>query len=185
MDEGKTEVKLRHKDFTEIVRKVDITEEAYQPSRKKNETLTTTYYAHIGMMEDKDKEECTYFANWDGFLREYFLTAGKANEKLVAGTVETVSNGRANTEKLIESFRNYAPTLYKVLTDEDSAVKAVQDFKVGEDTLSVMAIKSSAQEKNEVKDLLIQACVRICKEVNATNHLSVWRRYLQTVWLHN
>ena len=185
MDEGKTEVKLRHKDFTEIVRKVDITEEAYQPSRKKNETLTTTYYAHIGMMEDKDKEECTYFANWDGFLREYFLTAGKANEKLVAGTVETVSNGRANTEKLIESFRNYAPTLYKVLTDEDSAVKAVQDFKVGEDTLNVMAIKSSAQEKDEVKDLLIQACVRICKEVNATNHLSVWRRYLQTVWLHN
>ena len=99
--------------------------------------------------------------------------------------METVSNGRANTEKLIESFRNYAPTLYKVLTDEDSAVKAVQDFKVGEDTLSVMAIKSSAQEKDEVKDLLIQACVRICKEVNATNHLSVWRRYLQTVWLHN
>ncbi len=187
MEEGKTGVKFHHKDFTEIIRKVDIKEEAYLPSLQKDETITTTYYAHIGMMEDKDKEESTYFANWDGFLQEYFLTAGKANEKLVAGTVEAVPNGTANAEgeKLIESFRNYAPTLYKVLTDADSAVKAVQDFKVGEDTLGVLAIRSSAQEKDAAKDKLIQTCVRICKEINTTNHLAIWRRYLRTVWLHN
>ena len=139
------------------------------------------------MMEDKDKEESTYFANWDGFLQEYFLTAGKANEKLVAGTVEVVPDGAANAEreKLIESFRNYAPTLYKVLTDADSAVKAIQDFKVGENTLNVFAIRSSAQEKDAAKDKLIQTCVRICKEINTTNHLAIWRRYLRTVWLHN
>ena len=187
MEEGKTGVKFHHKDFTEIIRKVDIKEEAYLPSLQKDETITTTYYAHIGMMEDKDKEESTYFANWDGFLQEYFLTAGKANEKLVAGTVEAVPDGAANAEreKLIESFRNYAPTLYKVLTDADSAVKAVQDFKVGENTLNVFAIRSSAQEKDAAKDKLIQTCVRICKEINTTNHLAIWRRYLRTVWLHN
>ena len=187
MEEGKTGVKFHHKDFTEIIRKVDIKEEAYLPSLQKDETITTTYYAHIGMMEDKDKEESTYFANWDGFLQEYFLTAGKANEKLVAGTVEAVPDGAANAEreKLIESFRNYAPTLYKVLTDADSAVKAIQDFKVGEDTLGVLAIRSSAQEKDAAKDKLIQTCVRICKEINTTNHLAIWRRYLRTVWLHN
>ena len=186
MEEGKTGVKFHHKDFTEIIRKVDIKEEAYLPSLQKDETITTTYYAHIGMMEDKDKEESTYFANWDGFLQEYFLTAGKANEKLVAGT-EAVPDGTANVEgeKLIESFRNYAPTLYKVLTDADSAVKAVQDFKVGENTLNVFAIRSSAQEKDAAKDKLIQTCVRICKEINTTNHLAIWRRYLRTVWLHN
>ena len=157
MEEGKTGVKFHHKDFTEIIRKVDIKEEAYLPSLQKDETITTTYYAHIGMMEDKDKEESTYFANWDGFLQEYFLTAGKANEKLVAGTVEAVPDGAANAEreKLIESFRNYAPTLYKVLTDADSAVKAIQDFKVGENTLNVFAIRSSAQEKDAAKDKLI------------------------------
>ena len=185
MEEGKTGVKFHHKDFTEIIRKVDIKEEAYLPSLQKDETITTTYYAHIGMMEDKDKEESTYFANWDGFLQEYFLTAGKANEKLVAGTVEAVPDGTANAEKLIESFRNYAPTLYKVLTDADSAVKAIQDFKVGENTLNVFAIRSSAQEKDAAKDKLIQTCVRICKEINTTNHLAIWRRYLRTVWLHN
>ena len=187
MEEGKTGVEFHHKDFTEIIRKVDIKEEAYLPSLQKDETITTTYYAHIGMMEDKDKEESTYFANWDGFLQEYFLTAGKANEKLVAGTVEAVPDGAANAEgeKLIESFRNYAPTLYKVLTDADSAVKAIQDFKVGEDTLGVLAIRSSAQEKDAAKDKLIQTCVRICKEINTTNHLAIWRRYLRTVWLHN
>ena len=187
MEEGKTGVKFHHKDFTEIIRKVDIKEEAYLPSLQKDETITTTYYAHIGMMEDKDKEESTYFANWDGFLQEYFLTAGKANEKLVAGTVEVVPDGAANAEreKLIESFRNYAPTLYKVLTDADSAVKAIQDFKVSENTLNVFAIRSSVQEKDTAKDKLIQTCVRICKEINTTNHLAIWRRYLRTVWLHN
>lgn len=186
MGEGKTETELLHKDFTEIIRKVNIKEEAYLPSRQKDETITTTYYAHIGMIEDKDKEECTYFANWDNFLMEYFLTADKANEKLVAGTVETVADGTANAEreKLIESFRNYAPTLYMVLTDADSAVKAVQDFKIGEETQNVFAIRSSAQKKDAAKDRLIQTCVRICKEINTTNHLAVWRRYLRTVWLH-
>lgn len=187
MDEGKTEAELLHKDFTETIRKVDITEEVYYPGRQKDGTITTAYYAHTGMVEDKDREECTCFANWDGFLREYFLTAGKANEKLVSGKVLVGRNGTINMgrEKLIESFRNYAPTLYKVLTDADSAVKAVQDFKIGEDTLDVLAIKSPTGEKDAAKDRLIQACVRICTEINTTSHLAVWRRYLRTVWLHN
>ena len=208
MEEGKTGVEFHHKDFTEIIRKVDIKEEAYLPSLQKDETITTTYYAHIASLPALSRGERAvtkddgqsqpsphggepergfiYFANWDGFLQEYFLTAGKANEKLVAGTVEAVPDGTANAEreKLIESFRNYAPTLYKVLTDADSAVKAVQDFKVGENTLNVFAIRSSAQEKDAAKDKLIQTCVRICKEINTTNHLAIWRRYLRTVWLH-
>lgn len=187
MDEGKTETGLLHADFTEIIRRVEITEEACQPSIQKDETITTAYYAHVGLVEDKDKKEKTYFANWDAFLKKYFLTAGKANEKLVAGTVETVPYNTANTEKekLIESFRNYAPTLYKVLTDADSAVKTVRNFKVGQDTLNVLAIKSSVQGIDTAKDRLIQTCICICKEINTTNHLAVWRRYLRTVWLHS
>ena len=184
MEEGKNEAELQHKDYTEIIRKLDITEEVYYPSRQEDGKTTTTYYAHIGMREETGN--LVFFANWDDFLREYFLTAGKANEKLVSGKVQTVRNGTTltETEKLIESFRNYAPTLYKVLTDPDSAVKAVPDFKVGEDTLNVFAIRSSAQEKDTAKDKLIQTCVRICTEINTTNHLALWRRYLRTVWLH-
>ena len=134
----------------------------------------------------EDKSGFIYFANWDGFLREYFLTAGKANEKLVSGKVRKVRNEitLTETEKLIESFRNYAPTLYKVLTEPDSAVKAVPNFKIGEDLLNVLAIQSSAQEKEAAKDQLIKTCVRVCTEINTTNHLAVWRRYLRTVWLH-
>ena len=83
MEDGKTEVECQHKDFTEIVRKVDITEEAYCPSKQKDETLTCTYYAHIGIIPlacgEKPEESFILFANWDEFLREYFLTAGKAN----------------------------------------------------------------------------------------------------------
>lgn len=184
MEEDKNEVELPHQDFTEVIRKLDITEEVYYPSRQEDGKITTAYYAHIGRMEDKSG--FIYFANWDDFLREYFLTAGKANEKLVSGQVRKVRNEitLAETEKLIESFRNYAPTLYKVLTEPDSAVKAVPNFKIGEDLLNVLAIQSSAQEKEAAKDQLIKTCVRVCKEINTTNHLAVWRRYLRTVWLH-
>ena len=207
IEEGKTGVKFHHKDFTEIIRKVDIKEEAYLPSLQKDETITTTYYAHIASLPALSSGECAvteeeqsqpsphggelemgfiFFANWDDFLREYFLTAGKANEKLVSGKMQKVRNEITlkETEKLIESFRNYAPTLYKVLTDADSAVKAVQDFKVGAHTLNVMAITATDADADKAKNELIGTCVRICKEINTTNHLAVWRRYLRTVWLH-
>ena len=184
MEEDKNEAELPHQDFTEVIRKLDITEEVYYPSKQEDGKITTTYYAHIGMREEM--ENLVFFANWDDFLREYFLTAGKANEKLVSGKVRKVRNEitLTETEKLIESFRNYAPTLYKVLTDMDSAVKAMQDFKVGEELLNVLAIQASAQDKEEAKDKLMKTCVRVCKEINTTNHLAVWRRYLRTVWLH-
>lgn len=184
IEEDKGEVELPHQDFTEVIRKLDITEEVYYPSRQEDGKITTAYYAHIGRMEDKSG--FIYFANWDDFLREYFLTAGKANEKLVSGKVRKVRNEitLTETEKLIESFRNYAPTLYKVLTEPDSAVKAVPNFKVGEELLNVFAIRSSAQDKEAAKDQLIKTCVRVCTEINTTNHLAVWRRYLRTVWLH-
>lgn len=184
IEEDKGEVELPHQDFTEIIRKLDITEEVYYPSKQEDGKITTAYYAHIGRMEDKSG--FIYFANWDDFLREYFLTAGKANEKLVSGKVRKVRNEitLAETEKLIDSFRNYAPTLYKVLREPDSAVKAVPNFKVGEELLNVLAIQSSAQDKEAAKDQLIKTCVRVCKEINTTNHLAVWRRYLRTVWLH-
>ena len=184
MEEDKNEAELPHQDFTEVIRKLDITEEVYYPSRQEDGKITTTYYAHIGRMEDKSG--FIYFANWDDFLREYFLTAGKANEKLVSGKARKVRNGTPlrETEKLIESFRNYAPTLHKVLTEPDSAIKVVPNFKVGEETLNVLAIQSSTEEKAAAKDQLIQTCVRICMEINTTNHLAVWRRYLRTVWLH-
>ena len=189
MDEGKTEVQLSHKDFTEIVRKLDITEEAYQPSRQKDETIACTYYAHIGIMPlacgEKPEESFILFANWDEFLREYFLTAGKANERLVSGTVQAVRGETAQSEKLIESFRNYAPILYKVLTDAGSAVKAVPDFPVGNETLNVLATITTAADADKAKNELINTCVSICKELNTTTHLAIWRRYLRTVWLHN
>ena len=119
------------------------------------------------------------------------MTAGKANEKLVKGTkTQAASNidnseKKESNEKLIESFHNYAPTLYDVLTNEKSKVKPIQNFNIGKERLNVMAITVSSKENiNEVKDELINTCTNICKEINTTTHLAVWRRYLRTVWLH-
>ena len=174
-EEGQDEVQLQHNSFTEIIRKVDITEEVYYPSKEEEGTVTTTYYAHIGIMQDGNNNTFTLFANWDYFLEEYFLTAGKANEKLVGGEQQK--------EKLVDSFRNYSPTLYKVLTDKSSSVKPIRNFKIGEESLNVM-VMTNASNVEEAKDELINTCVNICKEINTTTHLAVWRRYLRTVWLH-
>lgn len=93
-----------------------------------------------------------------------------------------VKDGKTQEEKLIESFRNFAPTLYRVLTDKDSAVKAFPRLKIGEETLNVLAI--TATDIDSAKERLATTCIKICKEINTTTHLAVWRRYLQTVWLH-
>lgn len=184
MEEGRNGAELRHQDFTELIRRVDISEEVYYPSRQEGGNATTTYYAHIGMVEGGGGDGFTLFANWDGFLREYFLTAGRANEKLVAGTVQAARGGATGPgkEKLIDSFRNHAPALYKVLADAGSPVKAVRDFKVGESTLDVMAVKAADPAKGAEE--LIRTCTGICKEINSTAHLAIWRRFLRTVWLH-
>ena len=179
------EAVLKHKDFTEIIRRVSITEDVYYPSKKENGTVSTAYYAHIGILTDKNNGGCTLFANWDDFLGKYFLTAGKANEKLVSGTTQTALDDETDNkekEKLIESFRNFAPTLYKVLTDAASPVKASHGFTVGNAPLNVMSI--TATDIDEGKNELINTCINICKEINITTHLAVWRRYLRTVWLH-
>ena len=173
--EGQDEAQLQHTSFNEIIRKVEITEDVYYPSKEEEGTVTTTYYAHIGIILNEDNNTSTLFANWDYFLDEYYLTAGKANEKLVGGEQQK--------DKLVDSFRNYAPTLYKVLTDDRSKVKPMRAFKIGGGSLNVMAM-TNASNVEKAKDELINTCVNICKEISTTTHLAVWRRYLRTVWLH-
>ncbi len=205
-----TEAMLSHDGFTEIIRKVSIAEQVYYPSKDRSDSVTTTYYAHIGIMpahssclvagafpsphggesergfhSEESERGFTLFSNWDAFLAEYFLTAGKANEKLVSGisTPSTPSSPitPSSPTKLIASFRNYAPTLYRVLTGA-SAVKAVSQMPVGNASLNVLAITAPNLEQG--KEELLSTCVAICREINTTAHLAIWRRYLRTVWLH-
>lgn len=170
VEEGSGEARLAHAAFTEIIRRVHITEPAYYPSRGQETSLTTTYYAHIGSLRTPDGY--TLFANWDAFLAEYLLTRDKANERLVHGTSQA------------DSFRNFAPTFYRVLADPCSSVQVCPQFRVGDETLNVLAIQS-ADDAGPALDRLVDTCVRICQEINATTHLAVWRRYLRSVWLHS
>ncbi len=179
MADGEGEVTCQLPGCTEIIRKVSVTEQVYYPSEEKECAVSTPYYAHVGIARDKRGPGRALFTNWDQFLAEYFLTAGKANERLVSGTV--------SKEKLMGSFRNYAPTLHKVLTDPTSSIKAVSGFRVGEQSLNVFSIHCGTCEEallRQATDELVRTCVSICQEINTTTHLSVWRRYLRTVWLH-
>ena len=184
LPEGTNETELPHPHFTEIIRQVPITEDVYYPSLEKDATVTTTYYAHIGHTTGKDGRSIL-FANWDRFLSEYFLTADKANKQLVRGTIRLVQDETDSDkkEKLIASFRNFSPTLYKVLTDEQSAVKVIRNLQVGNKSINALAILSPT-DISQAKDELIQTGINICREINTTTHLAIWRRYLRSVWLH-
>ena len=94
MEDGSGEATLQHPGFTEYIRKVGITEQVYYPEEEKDGVSHTYYYAHIGIREDKDEEEYVLFANCDGFLGEYFLTGGKANEKLVGGAAQATNEDK-------------------------------------------------------------------------------------------
>lgn len=188
------EARLRHDRFMEIIRKISITESTYYPSKGKGSLTTTTYYAHVGILPHKHKEKeqkgFTIFANWDAFLSKYLLTADTANEQLVKGTIRTTHTEEKPSKqknKLMESFRNFAPTLYNILTDEKSEIKIIRDFTVGESAINVIAITTNGTDTDvtdKAKNKLITTCTDICKEINSTPHLAVWRRYLGTVWLH-
>lgn len=186
--DGKDEARLEHKGFTEVISRVGITELAYQPSKRRELTVTTTYFAHTGIMPHPDGRRCTVFANWDAFLGEYYLTAGKANERLVSGTAASgAATGENNGRKsgtLIDSFHNFAPTLYNILTDETSRVKAVKSLNIAGQTLNAMAIETDTEDADEAVSELVRTCTAVCTEINSTPHLAAWRRYLRTVWLH-
>ena len=69
-----------------------------------------------------------------------------------------------------------------MLAGAASPVKAVQGLKVGGAALNAMAMECA--DPARATDELVSTCVSICREVNTTTHLAIWRRYLRTVWLH-
>lgn len=185
---------IKNESYDEIIRKVSVRETFYDADQQKEIPSTTTYYAHIGKMTDAEGN-VVLFANWDKFLREYFLTDEKANAKLVAGMSHQQRSKKSNRvvgEKLLESFRNYVPTLYMILRNEEHPVKAVENLSVGTHLLNAFAITLSPDVTGEIlesriqeaEQTLITTLVSICEEITSSAHLAIWRRYLSTVWLH-
>lgn len=126
----------------------------------------------------------TLFTNWDTFLAEYFMTAGRANARLLGlggGASSPTPQATIGTPRPADSFRNHAPTLYRVLTGA-SHVRAVRALHVGSATINAIAITSA--DTAQAADILASTCIAICTEINSTPRLALWRRYLRTVWLH-
>lgn len=179
------EKQLAFADYNVTITKVDIEENVFYPRTQKEETVTTTYYAHIGEVRTEE-EGVMLFANWDRLLSGYFLTAGRANACLVAGRKRKHGNEQTE-EEMMESFRNYAPTLYHILRDPDSPVKARENMMIGDRKISVLCISVPDDKPESIamaRQTLIDTGLKICKEIHTTTHLAVWRRYLNGVWLH-
>ncbi len=179
---------LKHDGFTEVISPVSIRQNSYSALYDEERDDVVTYYTHVTLTTSPSDGTPLLICNWDSFLSEYNRTADAANHNLVSGTAEKASS-TSDGPKLIDSFRNYAPTLFRVLTDPTSPVQAIKDFPVGGHAMSVMSVKmNDHSEQESIIDsdafkTLTDTCVAICLEVNRTTHLAVWRRLLQGVWL--
>lgn len=192
---------LRHHHYTECIIAQTFSEPTYFPRMGEGCPVSVSYYAHVGIMQDSQSGSCVVFTNWHPFLSEYFRTAGAANRCLVSGTTairhEQTGEGEAGTEHRLESFRNYAPSLYRILTDPASPVQAVESLQIGSSAMSALSITlpdvqfahaTSPMEHPQVAQavhLLVATSLQVCREINTTTHLAIWRRLLSTVWLHN
>lgn len=177
---------IPHESFTELIRPIEIREILFDPDTHEEHRVKSPYFAHIGKMTDENGN-IIYFVNWDKFLMEYFMTGDKANLKLLEGRSHQIRNrkNRIVGEKLIASFRNYAPTLYIILRSDKSPVKAVDNLRVGDHYLNAFVVKVKAGEDERASlNTLVDTCVRVCEEINSSAHLAIWREYLRTVWLH-
>lgn len=175
---GKDYVKFSHSNFTEIIKRTVIEEEVYNPSTVTVSGEESIYYSHIGLMQHSDKDY-TLFINWDGFLEEYFATDGEARKRIIA------------------SFADYTPTLFNVLTNETTPIVAMESMMIDERSkMNVLAtsihsinvskeesIEDNAEFQKAIQDL-IDTGVKICKEINSSSHLAIWRNKLSSVWLH-
>lgn len=163
---------LKHPLFVESIRKLEVKENVYFPRENQEREMTTTYYAHVGRYKRK-AGNFVVFANWDAFLEKYYLTVGDAKRNLVEG------------DKLIESFKNYAPTFYFILRQREFPVTARKNFSIRSQKMNVLCIEVESEEEIEkAEETLVNACLQLCLEINGSAHLAVWRRYLESVWLH-
>ncbi len=173
---GKDYAVCRHKDFTEVIRKVTFLEDTFFPKEDTASETPASYYAHIGILR-KRNNRCTVFVNFDKILQEYFLLGGQAKAKQ------------------LETFKNYCPLFYQVLKGEN-IVKAEKGLSVGTGTLHVLSIQTDAPataddtdfiEQQNIRtaiDTLTETGRRICQEINGSTHLAIWRKYLRSIWLH-
>lgn len=178
MSGGEAEGVVMHPHFTEHIRRVTLTEQVRRGPDGAT-SLASDYYAHVCVLPPGRDGSHTVFANWSTFLGEYFLTAGRANERLTGGTVHASG---PSAGRLMESFRNFAPTLHRVLSGADADVRAVRGLRIGDGAKDVLAVTSP--DVGRAKDTLTATGLAICTELSSGVRLPVWRRYLRTVWLH-
>jgi len=191
---------LPHPGFTEIIVRQTFSEQTYYPDSREERTERVTYYAHVGIREEGGGRYIV-FANWDAFLDEYFLTARSARNRLLGSGSRPAEGGQA--ERQLESFVNFAPSLYQVLTDA-LPVKALEQgltFRTGmpaDETVTMKVLAVGVEnvtlrpgrplmehpQIEEAVRALVAVGIRICREVSTTTHLAIWRRFLRTVWLH-
>lgn len=182
---------LEHRDYKEIIKRVVIHEDVYYPSNGEDKIEDNIYFAHVGIKKQGDNY--VIFTNWDKFLGAYFSTDGLERIKLMGHPTQN-KNG---VQKDTSAFYSYAKELYNVLTSQSLPVVATQGFALKKDiNINVLSITipnlvlssdDKVEDSPEIREAvarLVDEGIKICKQINSTSHLALWRGYLASVWLH-
>ncbi len=160
----------------EVTRRESFDERTFCPEQDCAKDVPVVYYSHVGIVR-KDNGNYTVFANWQPILAEYLLLGGEAKERQM------------------ETFRTFSPLFYEVLSG-NSRVKIEKNMRVEDRTGHTLCIHVKAPAADAESDAplpaevlcaaeeLSDACLGICREINANAHLALWRRLLRGVWLH-
>lgn len=181
---------LEHPDFTEMVQRVEFDEPTYQPETEQEVCANVAYDMHLGVM--REGEGCVVFCDWDSFLQEYFLTGDMARRKLLnsfsthAPMLYRVLNGLSAVEVLNPGLTFFRPEAENMPDQTSGGV----GHKLVPVTRRVLAVRvkdaylPSDPQVVEAADELGNTALLICREINTSAHLALWRRLLRTVWLH-
>ena len=160
----------------EVIRRESFDENTFCSEQDCAREMPVVYYSHVGIVR-KENGNYTVFANWHPLLSEYLLLGGEAKERQ------------------LETFRTFSPQLYEVLSG-NSRVKIEKNMRVEDRTGHTLCIhvKTLSGTYEDGMPLpaevlcaaaeLSDACLGICREINANAHLALWRRLLRGVWLH-
>ena len=87
------------------------------------------------------------------------------------------------------SFRTHVDSQIIKNGQKDFSLNARTNINVLSITIPNLVLSTGEEledsiEIKEALECLVNTGVKICKQINSSTHLAVWRDYLTTVWLH-
>lgn len=146
---------VEHESFVESIQPIHFNETTYTPQYDEERVEHVCYFAHVGVQRGDEYEgKCRVFVNFTDFLTYYFRTARGAQRQLLTGNpipadLQHLVPMAGEERKTLESFAQYAPTLYSVLSGA-TRIRPVENFLTYEYTTQQVVVHPETGEEQSV-----------------------------------